>query len=111
MTFVDLLHAIAAALLAAAALLILFRILRGPSILDRMVASDVLISAVVLVLGVEMVLNHHTRTLPVILVLSGTALLGSVAVARYVSKQDRVEVVDPDGSDPLGVRSEGEGPR
>jgi multicomponent Na+:H+ antiporter subunit F len=107
MTFVELLHIVAAVLLGAASLLILFRILRGPSILDRMIASDVLISAAVLVLGVEMVLNHHTRTLPVILALSGTALLGSIAVARYVSKQDRVEVVDPDGTDPLGVRSEG----
>lgn len=111
MTVVDVLHIAAVVMLAAASLLILFRILRGPSILDRMIASDVLISTVVIVLGLEMVLNQHTRTLPVILALAGTALLGSVAVARYVSRQDRVEVVDPDGSDPLGARSEDGGSR
>ncbi|THG31832.1 monovalent cation/H+ antiporter complex subunit F [Naasia lichenicola] len=97
MTIVGVLHAIAAVLLGAAAVLILFRILRGPSILDRMVASDVLVSSVVLVLGVEMVVNHHVRTLPIVLALSGTAVLGSIAVARYVSKHDRVEVVDTEG--------------
>lgn len=95
MSTVGVLHTIAAVLLGAASLPIAFRILRGPSILDRMIASDVLVSAVVLVLGVEMVVNRHTRTLPVVLVLSGTAVLGSIAVARYVSQHDRIEAVDP----------------
>ena len=100
MSLAGFLHVVAAVMLGGGALLILFRILRGPSILDRMVASDVLVTTVILVLGVEMVMNHHTRTLPIVLALSGTAVLGSIAVARYVSKHDRVTVVDPVVEDP-----------
>ena len=75
----------------AAALLALFRIVRGPSILDRMIASDVLLTTLILVVGAEMVYNGHTRTIPFMLVLAAIAILPTVAVARYVSKQDRKE--------------------
>ena len=44
-----------------AALLTLWRIVIGPSILDRAVASDVLLTEVMCVLGAEMAINHHTR--------------------------------------------------
>jgi multicomponent Na+:H+ antiporter subunit F len=74
-----------------AALLALYRIVRGPSILDRMIASDVLITTLLLALGAEMVLNNHTRSVPMMLVLSAIAVFATIAVARYVSKQDRNE--------------------
>jgi multicomponent Na+:H+ antiporter subunit F len=73
------------------ALSALYRIVRGPSILDRMIASDVLITTLVLTLGAEMVFNHHTRSIPMMLVLSAIAVFATIAVARYVSKQDRIE--------------------
>ena len=76
------------ALFAAAALLSLYRIVRGPSILDRMIASDVLLTTLILVVGAEMVYNAHTRTVPVMLVLAATAVFATIAVARYVSRQD-----------------------
>jgi multicomponent Na+:H+ antiporter subunit F len=88
-TLVDILHAITGVLFAAAALLVLIRIVRGPSIIDRMVGSDVLVTLVLLALIADMVVNHHTRSVPLLLALSGTAVLGSIAVARYVSKHDR----------------------
>jgi multicomponent Na+:H+ antiporter subunit F len=80
---------IAGALFAAAAVGAVIRIVRGPTILDRMLASDVLLTTLLLVVGAEMVLNGHTRTIPVMLVLAGTAAFSTVAVARYVSQQDR----------------------
>lgn len=76
-------------LFAAAAMLILIRIVRGPSILDRMIASDVLLTTLILVVGAEMVVNGHTRTVPIMLVLAAVAIFATVAVARYVTKQDR----------------------
>jgi multicomponent Na+:H+ antiporter subunit F len=72
-----------------AALLVVYRIVRGPSILDRMIASDVLLTTLMLVVGAEMVLNGHTRTIPLMVVLASTAIFATIAVARYVSKQDR----------------------
>ena len=74
-----------------AALLTLYRIVRGPSILDRMIASDVLLTTLMLVVGAEMVFNGHTRTIPLMVVLASTAIFATIAVARYVSKQDRAD--------------------
>jgi len=82
-----------------AALFIIYRIVRGPSILDRMIASDVLLTTLMLVVGAEMVYNGHTRTIPLMVVLASTAIFATIAVARYVSKQDRAAGV------PVGVDS------
>ncbi|MDJ0335863.1 monovalent cation/H+ antiporter complex subunit F [Salinibacterium sp. G-O1] len=71
------------------ALLTLYRIVRGPSILDRMIASDVLLTTLILAVGADMVINNHSRSVPIMLVLSAIAIFATVAVARYVSKQDR----------------------
>jgi multicomponent Na+:H+ antiporter subunit F len=71
-----------------AALLTLWRIVVGPSILDRAVASDVLLTEVMCVLGADMVINHHTRTLPVLLVMAAIAVFGSVAIARFVARRE-----------------------
>jgi multicomponent Na+:H+ antiporter subunit F len=71
----------------AASLLALYRIARGPKLLDRMIASDMLLTTLICILGAEMVYNSHTRTLPLMLVLAATAILGAVVVARYVSRR------------------------
>ena len=86
------LYVVAGAIFAASAGAAIARVVRGPTILDRMLASDVLLTIVLLVLGFEMVVNDHTRTVPVMIVLAGTAALSTVAVARYVSQQDRSAV-------------------
>lgn len=78
-------------LFAAGALIALYRMVIGPSILDRVIASDVLMTTTILVLGAEMVYSHHTRTIPIMVVIAATAVFGTIAVARYVSKQDKPE--------------------
>lgn len=78
-------------MLTATALMALYRIVRGPSILDRMIASDVLVTTIILVVGSEMVYNGHTRNIPFMLVVAAIAVFATVAVARYVSKQDKKE--------------------
>lgn len=80
------------ALLAVAALLTLVRIVRGPSVLDRVVATDVLVSTLVCVLGTEAAVHRHTTTLPLLVSLSLIGFVGAVAVARFV-------VADPDGTE------------
>nr|WP_308493905.1 monovalent cation/H+ antiporter complex subunit F [Microbacterium protaetiae] len=78
-----------AAVFAAAALVTLWRIVRGPSILDRAVAADVLLTEVMCVLGADMVFNHHTRTLPVLLIIAAVGVFGSIAIARFVARKDQ----------------------
>jgi len=89
MSAVEILYAVAGVLMGAGALLALYRVVRGPSILDRMIASDVLLTTLILVAGVDMVINGHTRSIPLMLVLAAIAIFATVAVARYVSKQDK----------------------
>lgn len=66
----------------------IYRIVVGPSLLDRVIASDVLVVTIMCVLGAEMALNHHTNTLPVMLTLAMFGIVGSVSVARFMAKQD-----------------------
>ena len=74
-------------LLTAAAAMALYRIARGPSILDRMIASDMLLTTIICAMGAEMAYNGHTRNLTEMLVLAAAAFLGAVVVARYVSRR------------------------
>lgn len=74
---------------AAAALVTLYRIVVGPSILDRAVASDVLLTEVLCILGADMVVSRHTDTLPVLLVLASVGVFGSIVIARFVAGKDR----------------------
>lgn len=71
-----------------AAILTVIRIVRGPSILDRAVASDVLLTEVMCVLGAEMAINGHTRSIPVLLIIAAVGVFGSISVARYVARRD-----------------------
>lgn len=71
-----------------AAILTLVRIVRGPSILDRAVASDVLLTEVMCVLGAEMAINGHTRSIPVMLIIAAVGVFGSISVARFVARRD-----------------------
>lgn len=74
-----------------AALLTLWRVITGPSILDRAVASDVLLTLVMCVLGAEMVINKHTRSLPVLLIIAAVGVFGSIAIARFVARKDNAD--------------------
>jgi multicomponent Na+:H+ antiporter subunit F len=76
---------------AVAAVLTLWRIVIGPSILDRAVASDVLLTEVMCVLGAEMAINQHTRSLPVMLIIAAVGVFGSVSIARFVARKDNAD--------------------
>ncbi|GAA1977527.1 monovalent cation/H+ antiporter complex subunit F [Microbacterium pumilum] len=71
-----------------AALLTLWRIVTGPSILDRAVAADVMLTEVMCVLGADMAINHHTRSLPVLLIIAALGVFGSISIARFVARRD-----------------------
>lgn len=85
MSAVEMTALVVVLLLSLAALGATWRIIQGPSILDRMVASEVLLVVAMVGLLAEMALRRHTTNLPVVLVLAALSFTGSVAVARYVS--------------------------
>jgi multicomponent Na+:H+ antiporter subunit F len=83
MTDMTLVLALCAVMLASAALLLLVRVTNGPTMLDRAIALDVLVSALIVALGIEAAANRHTTTLPILIVLSLLGFVGTVSVARF----------------------------
>ena len=82
---------VAVAMLAVAAVLLVVRITRGPTTLDRAVALDVLVAAVICGLGMEAAINRHTTTLPILVALALIGFVGSVTVARFTRGADDTE--------------------
>lgn len=78
-------------MLAAAAVLVLIRMSRGPSTLDRVVSTELLVNIVIAGLAVEAVVNRHHTTLPIMLVLALLGFTGSVSMARFVADRDKAK--------------------
>lgn len=75
-------------MLALAAVLSLIRVVRGPSILDRMIAVDAMIVIFLAALATEAALHRNPTTLPMMVVLSILGFSASTGVARFVSVRD-----------------------
>jgi multicomponent Na+:H+ antiporter subunit F len=76
---------IVTALLSSAALLALLRIVRGPSLLDRVVATDLLLAVIVGAVGAEAAISRHATTLPLLVVLAILGFVASVGVVRFAA--------------------------
>ncbi|GAA1909851.1 hypothetical protein GCM10009688_13210 [Arthrobacter gandavensis] len=72
-------------MLAVAAAGAIFRIIRGPSILDRVLAADVLLAIVGGALIVDMVVYRNLDFLALVIAISLIGFIGSVTVARFVT--------------------------
>ncbi|MET1156039.1 monovalent cation/H+ antiporter complex subunit F [Arthrobacter sp.] len=76
---------VVSAVLALAAVLALVRLARGPSLLDRLLAIDVLLAVVCAALIVDMAAGGHMNNLTLVVVICLIGFIGSVAVARFVT--------------------------
>ncbi|MDT0532481.1 monovalent cation/H+ antiporter complex subunit F [Micromonospora sp. DSM 115977] len=70
------------------ALLALIRLYRGPSLIDRVVAADMLLATMVGAVGAEAAVNRHATTLPVLVALSMLGFVGSVSLVRFAVRED-----------------------
>lgn len=86
--------------LALTAFAALVRIVRGPTILDRMVASDVLLTTLMLAIGSHMALKGSTENIPIMVAIAATSVLATIVVARYVRRR-----ADTVGSQSQGTHS------
>ena len=80
---------IVSTLLFAAVFLVLIRIVRGPTTLDRIVAVDVLLAIVVCAVAAEAAYTHDATSLTILVVLSILGFIGSVSVARFSPRSRR----------------------
>jgi multicomponent Na+:H+ antiporter subunit F len=72
------------AMIGGGALLALVRLARGPSLLDRVVATDTLLVIIAAGLAVHAALTQDPTVVPVLVVVALLAFVGTVSVARYV---------------------------
>lgn len=82
---------VAGAMLFAAAALALVRVEKGPSMLDRTIAFDVLTATLVGVVALEAAWHGRTDTLPILVVLSMVGFVGSVTIARFAAVEPEDE--------------------
>ncbi len=100
-------------LLGTGALLALVRLGRGPSLLDRVVATDTLLVIIAAGLAVHAGLQRDPTLVPVLVVVSLLAFVGSVSVARYIggmllsSTGDGQDVGLPEAAEERAARDSG----
>ncbi|WP_446225306.1 monovalent cation/H+ antiporter complex subunit F [Nocardia sp. IBHARD005] len=80
---------IAAILLTAAAAITSYRVLAGPSTLDRVVGIDSLMAIAASGLAVWAAYSDDTTVIPAIVALALVGFLGSAAVTRFRVRDDR----------------------
>lgn len=77
--------AVTAVILSLAAGGAIIRIARGPSLLDRVLATDVLLAILGAALCIDMAVNRHLNNLMLVMAISIIGFVGSVTVARFVA--------------------------
>ncbi len=85
MSVMEIAGVIVAAVLTLAAAGTIYRIAAGPSLLDRVIAADVLLAIFGAALATEMAVNSHLDNLALLVVLTVIGFIGSVTVARFVA--------------------------
>jgi multicomponent Na+:H+ antiporter subunit F len=98
-------------MLGVGALLTLVRLGMGPSLLDRVVATDTLLVIIAAGLAVHAGLQRDPTVVPVLVVVSLLAFVGSVSVARYIggmllrSAGDGQDIGLPEAAEERAARS------
>ena len=74
-------------LMGVAFLIAMVRLVRGPSLADRVVALEVISATVMCILGVLAIISGSASYFDVTLVIALVTFLGTVAVAAYIQRR------------------------
>jgi multicomponent Na+:H+ antiporter subunit F len=86
-------------LLTIGAVLAVIRAEKGPSMLDRTVALDIVVTTMIAAVAVYAAVERRTDVVPILVVLSLVGFVGSVTIARFAS-------VEPEGEGRVRTREE-----
>jgi len=78
---------VAFALIGVGVVLTLWRLLTGPTVADRVVASDLFLTALVMAAGVLTVRSGEGAYLEVMLIVAVVGFLGTAMVARFIERR------------------------
>lgn len=90
---------VCAVLIAVGAALAIVRAERGPSMLDRTIALDVVLTALIAAVALYAAAERRADVVPVLVVLSLVGFVGSVSIARFAA-------VEPEGEGRVLTREE-----
>lgn len=79
------------AVLALAALAVVVRMIIGPTILDRAIASDSLVTLVIMGMALHIAHTGANWAGPAMMSLAGLAFVGTVTFARFVAREDPLQ--------------------
>ncbi|GAB2761120.1 cation:proton antiporter [Salinimicrobium soli] len=87
MTLNEFLYFIILPVLSLSILMVFFRFVKGPTISDRVVAVDLLVTIGIGVIAVYSILTHQHTFLDIALILALIGFLGTVAYSFYIQKR------------------------
>ncbi len=89
MTLHEFIFYIVIPILSISVLLILWRFLKGPSIVDRIIALDLIITTGIGFIAAYSILTNRPSFLDVAMILALIAFLGTVAFSYYIQKRNK----------------------
>lgn len=91
MTLYDYLYYIILPILSVSAVLVFVRFLLGPSLPDRVIALDLLITIGIGIISVYSIVTNQPTFLDIAMILALIAFLGTVAFSYYLEKRKKNE--------------------
>lgn len=89
MTLYDFLYYAILPILSISILLVFFRFLKGPGIVDRVIALDLLITIGISIIAVYSIINNQSTFLDIAMILALIAFLGTIAFSYYLEKRKK----------------------
>lgn len=83
--------AICSVLLVSGAGLALYRAEKGPTMLDRTIALDIIVTALVCAAGLYIAVAKRTDVVPILVALAMVGFVGSTTIARFASVEPEAE--------------------
>ncbi|MCH8555048.1 MAG: cation:proton antiporter [Schleiferiaceae bacterium] len=89
MTTTDYLYQIILPILSVSMLLVFYRFLKGPSMADRIVSLDLMITIGIGIMSIYAIVNDQSSFLDIAMIFALIAFLGTIAFAYYLEKRNR----------------------
>ncbi len=89
MSLYDFLYYVILPLLSIALVVVFVRFIKGPTIVDRIVALDLIVTIGIGIISIYSIIYNQPNFLDIALILALIAFLGTVAFTYYLEKRDK----------------------
>jgi len=89
MNLYDFLYYCVLPILSLSVILVFYRFFKGPSIADKVIALDLLITIGIAIIAVYSIITNQPTFLDIAMILALIAFLGTVALSYYLEKREK----------------------